>query len=90
MSNTKPMGANAAVAKMMSTPEGAAKIEASFAELERRVAAARDAARDAALSAAMSSLAAGGIAAADGDNEAAHDHLAAADQWTVVAKQAGA
>ena len=70
---------------MMSTPEGAAKIEASFAELERRVAAARDAA----LSAAMSSLAAGGIASADGDNEAAREHFAAADRWTATAKQAG-
>ena len=86
MSDEKPMGAGAAVAKMLSTPEGAAKVDAAFAELEQRCA---DIARDAALSAAMSSLAAGGIASADGDNEAAREHFAAADRWTATAKQAG-
>ena len=87
MSDKVLPGAGVAVAKMLSTPEGAAKIEASFGEMEQRLVAIT---REAALAAAMSNLASGGIAAADGDNEAAREHFAAADRWTAVAKQAGA
>jgi hypothetical protein len=87
MSDKVLPGAGAAIATMLSTPEGATKIEAAFAELDQRLAAIT---REAALAAAMSSLVSGGIAAADGDSEAAREHFAAADRWTAVAKQAGA
>ena len=87
MSDAKLMGANAAVAKMLSTPDGAAKIDAAFAELEQRCAAV---ARDAAISAAVSSMADGGFASVDGVYKEALEHFAAAERWAEVAKRAGA
>lgn len=88
MSDTKLMGANAAVAKMLSTPDGAAKIDAAFAELERQRTAA--VARDAAISAAVSSMADGGFASVDGVYKEALERFAAAERWAEVAKRAGA